>query len=140
MTSAPCALSAAASVADCDSARVMTTRFPASGDGGWSPTLPIDLLENFARAGIDEELCDALPKLASLIGRSGSTLANMLRTIGRADYGVDGELAAFEARPCAERNLAAAFESGEQCAFGDDGLTSFEIVDRRESFGEVVVL
>src|SRR5258708_8992541 len=47
-------LSAAASVADCDSARVMTTRFPASGDGGWSPTLPIDLFENFARAGIDE--------------------------------------------------------------------------------------
>ena len=108
MTSAPCALSAAASVADCDSARVMTTRFPASGDGGWSPTLAVNLLENFARAGIDEQLRDALAEFTGLIGWSGGTLANMLRTIGRANNGVDGEFTSFEARPCTEWNLAAA--------------------------------
>jgi hypothetical protein len=68
----------------------MTTRFPASGDGGWSPTLAVNLLENFARAGIDEHLRDALAEFTSPIGRSGGTLANVLGTIGRADYSVDG--------------------------------------------------
>jgi hypothetical protein len=74
-----------------------------------------------------------------LIWRSCGALADVLRAIWGADYGVDGEFTAFEARPCSERNLTAAFESGEQRAFGDDGLTSFEIVERCESVGDFVV-
>ena len=91
----------------------MTTRLPASGDGVWSATLAVNLFENFTRAGIDEHLRDALAQFAGLIGRSCRTLANVLCTIRRADHGVYREFAAFEARPCAERNLAAAFEGGE---------------------------
>jgi hypothetical protein len=50
----------------------------------------------------------ALAELPRLIGWSSRPLANVLRSIGRADYGVDREFAAFEARPSTERNLAAA--------------------------------
>ena len=119
--------------------RVTTTRFPASGDGVGSTTLAVNLCENFARTGIDEKLCYACPKLAGLIGRSRGALANVLRAIRRADHGVYREFAAFEARPRTERNLAATFESGEQRAFGDDGLASFEIVERSECVGDFVV-
>src|SRR6266404_7233672 len=108
--SAPFARRASLSVADWDSERVMTTRLPASGDGEWSATLAVNLFENFACTGIDEELCDALAEFAGLIWRRGGTLADVLRAIWRADDGIHGEFTAFEARPSTERNLAAAFE------------------------------
>src|SRR5260221_19126 len=88
-TSAPSALSATISAADCDAARVMTTRLPASGDETCSATLAIDLLQNFAGTGIDEQLGDFSAKFASLIGRSGGALANVLLAVRRADHRVE---------------------------------------------------
>src|SRR5205814_7582604 len=117
----------------------MTSRLPASDGVGCATTLAINLFENFACAGIDQELRDALAELASLIGRSGRTLADVLLSVGRADDSVDSEFAAFEARPCAQRNLAAAFESSKESAFRNDGLASFVIVKRSKGVGNFVV-
>ena len=113
---------------------------PANADGERSATLAVHLFQNFAGPGVYEELRYALAKFASLVWRRAGALADVLCSVGRADDGVDCEFAAFESRPGAQRNLAAAFKGGEQSAFGDDGLSSFKVIEPGEGVGNFSIL
>ena len=77
----------------------MTMRLPPSEDGEWSATLAVNLLENFAGSRINEELRDTSAEFASMFGRRGCTLANVLRAVWRTNDSVNGEFSPFEARP-----------------------------------------
>ena len=91
-------------------------------------------------AGVDEEAAHVFAESASLIERGGGALLDVLRAVDATDTGFEDEFVAFDARPGAERNLAAAFERGEQRAFGDDGAARFDVVEfleRDGSFGVV---
>src|ERR1700741_1937418 len=105
----------------CRAARVITMRFPASGEAEASATLTGDLFEDGLGAGFEEKTGDVFAKGGGLIGRCGGALADVLRTVDGADAGVEDKFAALGARPGAERNLTAALHGGEQSALGDDG-------------------
>ena len=77
---------------------------------------------------------------ARLIERRGGALLDVLRAVGAADAGFEDEFVAFDARPGAEGNLAAAFERGEQRAFGDDGAARFGVVELFERGGSLGVV
>src|SRR5882724_4109492 len=117
----------------------MTMRLPPREDGERSATPAVNLLENFAGSRIDEELRNTSAEFASLFGRRGCTLADVLRAVWRTNDGVNGEFSPFEACPRAKRNLTATLERSEQGALRNYGLTSFEIVKRRESVGNLCV-
>src|SRR6266404_41567 len=117
----------------------MTIRLPPREDGERSATLAVNLLENFAGSRINEELRDTSAEFASLFGRRGCTLANVLRAVWGTNDSVNGEFSPFEACPRAKRNLTATLKRCEQRALGNYGLTSFEIVKRRESIGNFCV-
>src|SRR5690348_9053493 len=72
---------------------------------------------------------------AGLIERSGGALLDVLLAVDAAHASFEDEFVAFDAGPGAERNLAAAFESGEQRAFGDDRAARFGVVEFLEGDG-----
>src|ERR1700730_8988083 len=123
----------------CRAARVMTMRFPASGDCEVSATLGPDCFEDGLRAGLEEEARDVFAESGGLLGRRGGALADILRAVDGADAGFEDEFAALGAGPGAERNLAAALQRGEQGALGDDSGARFGVVERGEDFGGFVV-
>src|SRR5579863_8832665 len=129
----------------CSTARVMTMRWPKSGDASLrgaagSATLAAHFLEDRLGAGVNEETAHVFAEGTGLIERSCGTLLNVLRAIDAANAGFEDEFVAFDARPGAERNLAAAFEGTEQRAFGDDRAARFGVVEffeRQRSVGVV---
>ena len=60
--------------------------------------------------------------------------------IDRADARFQDEFVAFDARPSAERNLAAALQQREQRTFGHDGGARFGMVELVEHFGRFGVV
>jgi len=87
-------------------ARVTTMRLPASTDLPGSITLPAHSREDFAGAGIPEEFGDLMAEFAGLSGGADFFRAKVFGR-RRANDGVHDELASLNARPGAERNLAA---------------------------------
>src|SRR5437899_9979249 len=113
----------------------MTMRVPPTEDAEWSATLAVNVLENFACSRINEGLRATRAEFASLFGRRGCTLAYVLLAVRRTNDSVNGEFSPFEACPRAKRDLTATLKRSEQRALCNYGLTSFEIVKRRESVG-----
>src|ERR1700682_1180008 len=100
-------------------ARVMTMRLPArddrrEGDTGaaGSATLAAHFLKDVLRASLDQELRHAFPEGARLLRRSSRALLDVLQTVDRAHAGVENQFVALDARPGAERNLAAPLKNG----------------------------
>ena len=114
-------------------------RLPPREDGERSATPAVNLLENFAGSRIDEKLRNTSAEFASLFGRRGCTLADVLRAVWRTNDSVNGKFSPFNACPRAKRNLTATLKRSEQRALRNYGLTSFEIVKRRESVGNFCV-
>src|SRR5579859_842026 len=119
----------------CRAARVMTMRFPASGDGERSATLGLHFFEDGLRAGFDEQTSNVFAEGHGLVGRGGGALFDVLRAVHRADAGFEDKFAVLGARPGAQRYLAAALQRREQRAFGDDGGASLGVVEGSEDFG-----
>src|SRR6266436_3047429 len=132
---APRASSSRTSDSVCSDARVMRIFRPASGDAEASTMLAPDFFEDGLRAGFEEEARDVFAESGGLLGRGGGTLADILRTVDRADAGFEDEFAALGAGPGAEGNLTAALQRGEQSALGDDGGARFGVVQSAEDFG-----
>src|SRR6267143_2315661 len=97
----------------CSVARVMTMRFPARGDAKGSAKLTSYCFEDGLGAGFEEEAGDVFAKSGGLVWRCGGALADILRAVDGADAGFENKFAALDARPGAERNLAAALQRGE---------------------------
>src|SRR6266478_8010901 len=132
---APRASNSRTSDSVCSEARVMRIFRPASGDAEASTMLAPDFFEDGLRAGFEEEARDVFAERGGLLGRGGGTLADILRTVDRADAGFEDEFAALGAGPGAKRNLAATLQRGEQGAFGDDGGARFGVVESAQDFG-----
>src|SRR4029077_2991204 len=79
----------------CSDARVMRIFLPASGDAEASTMLAPDCFENGLRAGLEEEASNVFAESGGLLGRGGSTLTDILRTIDRTNAGFEDEFAAF---------------------------------------------
>src|SRR5258708_10028839 len=94
-----------------------------------------DFFEDGLRAGLEEQASDVFAESGGLLGRCGGALADILRAVDGTDAGFEDEFTAFRARPGAEGNLAAALQSGEQSAFGDDGGARLGVVERAKDFG-----
>src|SRR6266849_4255067 len=132
---APRASSARTSDSVCSEARVMRIFLPASGDAEASTMLAPDFFEDGLRAGLEEQASDVFAESGGLLGRGGGALADILRAVDGTDAGFEDKFAAFRARPSAERHLAAALQSGEQSAFGDNGGARLGVVERAKDFG-----
>src|SRR6267154_731828 len=117
----------------------MTMRFPARGDTEGSAKLTSDCFEDGLGAGFEEEAGDVFAESGGLVWRCGGALADILRAVDGADAGFENKFAALDTRPGAERNLAAAFQRGEQSAFGDYGGARFRIIESAEDIGGFVV-
>src|SRR5258707_6399740 len=104
----------------CSSARVTTTRLPASDLWFISATGALHLFKNDSRAAIGEDSREMFAKLRGLIGRSGGLLANVLAAVARTNNGFHHEVTALHASPSANRHRAATLTSGQQSSFGDD--------------------
>src|SRR6266404_9794467 len=100
----------------CIAARVMTTRFPNSGDVPRSATLAAHFFQNRLRAGVKQQSGHVLAKSRGLIGSCRRALPNILHAVDRTHARFENEFTAFRARPCAQRHLAAALQRGEQRA------------------------
>src|SRR6267378_4436891 len=112
---------------------------PARGEAEASAKLTSDCFENGLGAGFEEETRDVFAKSGGLVWRCGGALADILRAVDGADTGFENKFAALDARPGAERNLAAAFQRGEQSAFSDYGGARFRIIESAEDIGGFVV-
>src|SRR5258706_6653206 len=117
----------------------MTMRFPARGDAEGSAKLTSDCFEDRLGAGFEEEAGDVFAEGGGLVGRCCGALADVLRAVDGADTGFKNKFAALDARPGAERNLAAALQRGEQSALGDYGGARFRIIETAEDIGGFVV-
>src|SRR5882724_11406481 len=102
---------------------------PARGDGEGSAKLATDCFEDGLGTGFEEEARDVFAESGGLVWRCCGALADILRAVDGADTGFENKFAALDARPGAERNLAAAFQRGEQSAFGDYGGARFRIIE-----------
>src|SRR5258706_7764647 len=116
-------------------ARVIRMLLPASGDGDASTTLGSHCFEDGLRAGLEEEASYVFAEGGGLVGGCGGALADVLRAIDGTDAGFENEFAAFGACPCADGDLTAALQRGEESAFGDYGGTGFGVVGGGGEFG-----
>src|SRR4029077_1697371 len=99
---APRASNSRTSDSVCSDARVMRIFLPARGDAEASTMLAPDFFEDGLRACLEEETRDVFAESGGLLGRGRGALADILRTVDRADAGVEDEFAAFLARPGTE--------------------------------------
>src|SRR5712671_383833 len=130
---APRASSSRTNDSVCSDALVMRMFRPARRDRVDSATLTTHFFEDRLRTGFDEQPGNVFAESHGLVRRGRSALPHQLRAINRTDAGFENELSTLGARPGAHRNLAAALQRGEQCALGDDGGTSFGIVESAEN-------
>src|SRR5262245_56453988 len=121
--SPPCERSVSAIECASCTGRVMTTRFPESTDGECSATGAVNLLQDCTRTCVNQQLREALPQFAGLVGGASGALADVVAPIGRAHDGVHGQFVPFETRPRSERDLTAPLQCAEQRAFGNNRLT-----------------
>src|SRR5260370_35945522 len=94
-----------------------------------------DFFEDGLRASLKEEASDVFAESGGLLGRCGGALADILSAVDGADTGFEDEFTAFRARPGTEGNLAAALQSGEQSALGDNGGAGLGGVARAKDLG-----
>src|SRR5260221_5127204 len=123
----------------CSSARVTTTRLPASGLWFISATGALHLFENRSRAAFSENARKMFAKLRGLIGRRGGLLADVLGAVDGTNNGFHHEFTALHSDPSANRHLAATLQSGKQSAFGDDRGTRFHVVQLGQKFVGVAI-
>ncbi len=91
-------------------------------------------------ASFEKETAHTFAEGASLGGRGAGALLDVLRAVDAANAGFEDEFVAFHARPCAERNLAAAFERAEETTLGDDGAAGFGVVELFDGGGGIGVV
>src|SRR5208337_2688074 len=86
IASAPASRNASTSDWHCSSARVTTTRFPASDLRFLSPTGALHLFQNSARAAFGKNAGQSLAQLSRLVRRRRCLFANVLQTVHGANH------------------------------------------------------